>query len=204
LDERELLRLATQGDVRAFEALIEPRLASIRRFARAFCRNPADADDLAQEALLRAFRALPKYRGDAALSTWLYTVARSTFLDWRRSKATRMGTLEEPLAEDHSNDDPRQDDLLNTRLEVERLWAAIGQLDPRFRTVIVLFDIEGLSYEEIASVEALPVGTVRSRLSRARKHLLELLGASGGQEVAAPPGTAVDPTPSNQAAGSSS
>lgn len=203
-DEQELLGLAIAGDVRAFERLIEPHVATLRRFARAFCHNPSDADDLAQEALLRAFRALPKFRGDAALSTWLYTVARSTFLDWRRSRAAHAAALEDPLVDERPADEPRQDELLQGRLEAERLWAALRRLDPRFRTVVVLFDIEGLSYEEIAAVEDVPVGTVRSRLSRARRHLLELLeGSEPAEEVEAPRGTAAEAAPSNEPAGSS-
>jgi len=140
--------------------------------------NWQDADDIAQEALIKAFRAFPRFDGRASLSTWLYTVARSASIDWHRSRMGQASQRENALPSSHPAAEPGQDEACSQQQERERLWRAIGCLDERNRVPLVLFEVEGLSYEQIAAIEAVPIGTIRSRLSRARLELRERLAES--------------------------
>jgi RNA polymerase sigma-70 factor (ECF subfamily) len=170
----DLIQKARNGDPSAFEELVRPHLDSLRRFIFSLSSNWQDADDIAQETLLKAFRSFKTFDDRASLSTWLYTVARSTCVDWSRSRIGKVRP-HKPLKETLPAKGPNQDELLDAKLNAELLWRAIEQLDEKHRSVLVLFDIEGISYEEIAQIESVPVGTIRSRLSRARSRLLELL-----------------------------
>jgi RNA polymerase sigma-70 factor (ECF subfamily) len=171
----DVFQKARDGDPAAFQEIIRPHLDSVRRFVFSMSSNWQDADDITQEALIKAFRAFRTFDGRAALSTWLYTVARSASIDWHRSRLGRAAQCEKPLPELHPSPEPGQDQSCSEKQEHARLWAAIQSLEDHSRVPLVLFEIEGLSYEEIAAVEAIPVGTVRSRLSRARQQLRELL-----------------------------
>ena len=195
-EHTELLGRARSGDPLAFEQLIRPHLDSIRRFALSFAKNAVDADDLAQDALIKAFRSFHTYDGAAALPTWLYTVARSTFLDSRRSRLHKARGREHQLDEALPNEHPTQEALLDRRQQVEKLWAAIRTLDPRFRVPLVLADVEGMTYEEVADIEGVPIGTVRSRIARARAKLLELLQSSPKPVVATAPRRGTQPVSS--------
>lgn len=153
-------------------------------------KNWQDADDIAQEALLKAFRAFPTFDGRASLSTWLYTVARSASIDWHRSRLGQAAQRENPLPSTHPASQPRPDEVCSQQQQRERLWQAIQGLDERQRVPLVLFEIDGLSYDEIAAIEDVPVGTIRSRLSRARQELREQLaeelpvsGVRGGESA---------------------
>jgi RNA polymerase sigma-70 factor, ECF subfamily len=174
----QLLERARAGDSAAFGELIRPHLASVRRFAYAFARRWSDADDLAQEALFKAYRAIGSFEGRASLATWLYSVTRSVCLDHYRGKLAHARSAEDPL-EDHAENAPASqagpDGLLEAKGEAERLWQALKMLPAEFRVPLVLFEIEGLAYEEIARIESVPIGTIRSRLSRGRQQLKALL-----------------------------
>jgi RNA polymerase sigma-70 factor (ECF subfamily) len=179
----ELVRRAQQGDVRAFERLIEAHIPLVRRFARAFARSHEAASDLAQDALIKVYRSIGGYRFQSSFSTWLYAIVRNVYLDDARSRAGRERAAERPLEPGRVDADPTADpDALRAdrRLEREetrrRVWAALGAVPEDFRATLVLFDIEGLTYEEIAAIENAPLGTVKSRLSRGREHLRRLLG----------------------------
>ena len=143
-----------------------------------FSSNWQDADDIAQEALLKAFRAFPNFDGRASLSTWLYTVVRSASIDWHRSRLGQASQRENALPSVHPAPQLSQDEACSQQQDRERLWQAIQRLDERYRVPLVLFEVEGQSYEEIAAIEAVPVGTIRSRLSRGRQELRELLAES--------------------------
>ncbi len=184
----EILDRARQGDPEAFQELVRPHLSSIRRFALSFAGNPSDADDLAQEALIKAYRAMASYRGGGALSTWLYTIARHSFLDARRSHLGRARQRETELPEESPDPGEQPEALVVEKNETERLLAAIRCLDPTFRVPLVLSDVEGMSYEEIAEIEKVPIGTVRSRISRARDKLRQGL-TSGWAEAEAGQGS---------------
>jgi RNA polymerase sigma-70 factor (ECF subfamily) len=179
-EERDV-HLAQSGDARAFERLIAAHVEKIRRFARAFARSDADADDLAQEALIKVYRSIRSYRLEAAFSTWLYAVVRNAYLDAQKSRAGRARASERPLPPGEREGQPDEaplapDELLARAQERQRLWEAIGRVSEEFRTALVLFDVEGLSYEEIAAIERIPLGTVKSRLKRGRDQLRRQLG----------------------------
>jgi RNA polymerase sigma-70 factor (ECF subfamily) len=188
----ELVERAQAGEVRAFEALVESELPRLRRFARAFASDPLDADDLAQEALVRVYRNLRSFRWQSAFSTWLFAVVRSAFLDAAKGRAGTRRTREEPLHDRHRElaGGARPDEALAAEQDRRRVWAALRQVPPEFRTAVVLFDIEGCSYDEVAAIEEVAVGTVKSRLSRGRAHLRRLLEADG---EGAPDGIGVQP-----------
>jgi RNA polymerase sigma-70 factor, ECF subfamily len=181
-EEQDVIR-AQAGDVRAFERLIATHVEKIRRFARAFAHSDADADDLAQEALIKVYRSIRSYRLEAAFSTWLYAVVRNAFLDIQKSRAGRERASERPIertdGETAAAEMPLPDELLSQAQERRRLWDAIGSISAQFRTALVLFDVEGLSYEEIAAIERIPLGTVKSRLKRGRDQLRRLLQQRG-------------------------
>jgi RNA polymerase sigma-70 factor (ECF subfamily) len=198
--DRQLLERARAGDSDAFGELIRPHVPSVRRFAYAFARRWSDADDLAQDALLKAFRAIASFEGRSSLSTWLYSVTRSVCFDHYRSKLAHARDAEEPYEETENggaaSPSAGPDRLLETRDEAEQLWRALKRLPAEFRVPLVLYEIEGLGYEEIAHVEGVPIGTIRSRLSRARQQLKALLieHADVPRQAA---GTGADSTSSN-------
>jgi RNA polymerase sigma-70 factor (ECF subfamily) len=147
---------ARAGDPQAFQELIRPHLDALRRFVFSLSSNWQDADDIAQEALIKAFRAFPS-------------------IDWHRSRMGQAPQRENPLPSTHPTLELRQDEACSQQQDRERLWQAIRCLDERNRVPLVLFEVEGLSYDEIAAIEDVPVGTIRSRISRARQELRQRL-----------------------------
>jgi len=197
---------AKDGDVRAFESVIAGHLPQVRRFARAFAPTESDADDLAQEALVKVYRSLASFRFQSAFSTWVYSVVRNAFLDFAKSRAARERLAQEPLEMEHERIEggASPDEGISAEHERRRLWRALRQIPAEFRSAIVLFEIEGHSCEEVASIERVAVGTVKSRLSRGRALLREALG---GAEEAIPlrrgaPGTGRAETSSHSRSGS--
>jgi RNA polymerase sigma-70 factor (ECF subfamily) len=185
-----LIGRAQGGDVVAFEALAAAHLGLVRRFARAFAPSEADADDLAQDALIKVYKSLRLFRYQAAFSTWLYAVVRNVFLDVAKSRAVRERAAEEPM---HGQEvegiagEGAPDELLAQAQDRQRIWSALREVPVEFRTALVLFDIEGHSYDEVAAIEKVAVGTVKSRLSRGRAHLRRLLCPGEEEEAPAPP-----------------
>ncbi len=180
-DANELIRRAQLGDVAAFERLVATIIPRIRRFARAFAHCNEDADDLAQEALIKVYRAIGSYRFEAAFSTWVFTLVRNCFRDAAKGQAARLRALDNavgPGGPDAEEGPPQADALMEQAEERQRLWRAIGEVPAEFRTALVLSDIEGFSYDEIAAVEKVALGTVKSRISRGREQLRRLLGAA--------------------------
>jgi RNA polymerase sigma-70 factor (ECF subfamily) len=188
-----LVARAQEGDLRAFEALAVEFSPQVRRFARAFAGSDADADDLAQDALLRVYRNLRRFTYQSAFSTWLYAVVRNVFLDAARGRAGTARRTEEPLADGHADREggARPDEDLEREQARRQVWNALQQVPAEYRTALVLFDIEGCTYDEVAAVEGVPVGTVKSRLHRGRAHLRTLLEAAGE-----PAGTSGEVAPS--------
>ncbi|HVE86898.1 MAG TPA: sigma-70 family RNA polymerase sigma factor [Myxococcales bacterium] len=177
-----LIGRAQQGDVRAFEQLISAQLPQIRRYALAFGRSEADAADLAQEALVKAYTSLRLFRFQSAFSSWLYAIVHNVFLDHVRSRRGREQQMEEPLdptRHERTAEAATPDEQLAREEERRRLWVAIRQVPVDLRSALVLFDIEGHTYDEISAIEGVPVGTVKSRLFRGREALRKVLGQAG-------------------------
>ncbi len=141
--------------------------------ARWLTRNDHDADDVVQEAYLRAFRFFDGFHGGDSRA-WLLAIVRNACYTWLEQNRKPSVPLEECVSEAPSLD-PTPEALLLDRLDREQLRRAIEELAPEFREAIVLRELEGLSYKEIASITGTPIGTVMSRLARARARLLQLL-----------------------------
>ena len=158
-----------------FEQVVLPHLDAAYNLARWLVRSPADADDLVQEAYLRALRFFDGFRGGDSRA-WILKIVRNTCYSWARKK--RPGGAEEEFDETvHSKEGEREDAeaKLVAGAESERVRKALEALPDAFREVLVLREIEGLSYKEIADVTGVPMGTVMSSLSRARQRLREQL-----------------------------
>jgi RNA polymerase sigma-70 factor (ECF subfamily) len=166
-DERDLLARSRAGDLHAFEDLVRIHQDRIYNLAYRITGNHEDASDAAQDAFVRVFQALARFREDAAFSTWLYRIATNAALDLvrRRPAAPPVG-----LSVNHpAPDDPERDAV---RWEIgRRVQAALANVPAEFRAALVLRDLQGLPYEDVAHVLQIPVGTVRSRISRGREAL---------------------------------
>lgn len=177
-EQRGLIERVKEGDVAAFERLVEPHLPRVRRFARSMVSDPADADDIAQDALLKAYLGIRNYRHRSSFSTWLYRIVRNTCIDAARSAYRKRRDRSEPLGDDNEPEagaEGRPEHALQLARQRERLWAALRRLPPEYRTAVLLFDLEGFAQDEVAAIEAVSVGTVKSRISRGRKQLRTLL-----------------------------
>lgn len=178
-DERDLIRRSCAGDLTAFESLVRIHQARVYNLAYRVTGNHEDAADAAQDAFVRAFQALPRFRGESSLATWLHRIATNAALDLVRRRPD-LPPVELP-PDQPARDDPAAE--VHRREVGRRVQAAVGRLPVDYRVVVVLRDFQGLAYEEIARVLQVPIGTVRSRLSRGREALRELLldlvGAEG-------------------------
>jgi RNA polymerase sigma-70 factor (ECF subfamily) len=162
-------------DPAAFEAAVLPHLDAAYTLARYLLRDDADAEDAVQEACLRALRYFAGFRGVEGRA-WLLRIVRNTCFTWRRRRKADAAvvSLDVDLHEEHVGGESPEDALLLAASR-DALHAAIDALPAEFREVIVLRELEGLSYGEIGEVAGVPVGTVMSRLSRARKRLQHAL-----------------------------
>ena len=172
------LKRAARGDEAAFEALISPYLDTTYRLCLRMMGNEQDAADMAQEALVRAWRNLSTYKAQSRFSTWLYRITQNVCLDELRKRKNRQA---ESLQELHEAgfDPPDNAAAPETVIEIKdtrsQLSRAIGTLSDEHRAAILLRDVHGLSYEEIASVLDVNLNTVKSRISRARANLRSIL-----------------------------
>jgi RNA polymerase sigma-70 factor (ECF subfamily) len=177
-DEAALIERAQAGDEAALEALLSRHEGRILRFARQACGHEADAEDVLQETLLTMVGALPGFRGEAALDTWLFTVARRACLHRRRKAARRQSIaprVDLDAAEAVADPGPDPERLAEREQLAVRVSAALDALDEKYRGVLVLRDVEGLTAPEVGEVLGLSVAAVKSRLHRARAQLREAL-----------------------------
>ena len=173
-----LVERAREGDVAAFERLIATYQGKVYTFAFAFTGQPDLAQDLAQEALVKVYRSLGSFRFQSAFTTWLYSIVKNTYLDAVKSRAGRERALEEPLSEREIaglRELGTAEERLLQKESRRALFAALRQVPQAFRTVVMMADVQGLSYEEIAAALSLPIGTVKSRLKRGRDALKDIL-----------------------------
>jgi RNA polymerase sigma-70 factor (ECF subfamily) len=175
-DEQRILRRIQEGDKRAFEELLDQYESRIYRLALRYTGSVPDAEDLTQEIFLGIYRNIGTFRGASRLSTWVYRVAINHCLQYCRKRrldtAPHIEEMEMPSTDWHN--DPVQ---VATRQELAiQVESALAQLSPLHRDVILLHEMQGLTYQECAAVLNVPVGTVKSRLSNAFARLRELLG----------------------------
>ena len=194
VNEREVDRLLVarvqQGDKRAFELLVSKYQRKINRLVSRLVRDAAEIEDVTQEAFIKAYRALPQFRGESAFYTWLYRIAINTAKNYLASQGRRAPTTTDNDAEEAETfDDADQlrdintpESLLMSKQVGETVSRAMEALPEELRTAIQLREIEGMSYEDIAAAMDCPIGTVRSRIFRAREsiaaELRPLLGTS--------------------------
>jgi RNA polymerase sigma-70 factor (ECF subfamily) len=183
--DAELLDGVRRGDRKAVEELLSRYEASIYRFGLRMCGNEEAAREVLQETLLGAFRSLPSFRGDAAISTWLYQIARSFCIKQRRGEHPAESLQEEAGAR-LAEPSPAPDARAHAREIGAALSAAIAALPSEFREVLVLRDVEGLSAEEAAGIIGIEVGALKSRLHRARAQLRTELATLLGDADAGP------------------
>lgn len=176
MDEEKLIRKATAGDAAAFNALMGMHERRMYAVALRMCSNPEDAQDCLQEAMLRIFRSLDRFKGQASFATWVYRITVNTCLDELRRRKTRPNTSLDGLLD--AGWAPADASASPEKRAMQRelragLAQAMRELPEDMRAAVVLRDVEGYAYEEIAEILNINVGTVKSRISRAREKLRE-------------------------------
>jgi RNA polymerase sigma-70 factor (ECF subfamily) len=177
ITDLSLVQRVQRGDKAAFDALVLKYQHKLVKLVSRYTRNPAEAEDVAQEAFIKAYRALPQFRGDSAFYTWLYRIAINTaknaVVSRDRSPIDYDLDLQNPgesyEVQSRMKDSETPEALVLTEEIRTTVNSAIDQLPEDLRTAIMLRELEGLSYEEIAASMDCPVGTVRSRIFRARE-----------------------------------
>jgi RNA polymerase sigma-70 factor (ECF subfamily) len=171
-----LVQLAQRGDPGAFDALVRRYQHKVVKLVLRYVRDPAEAEDIAQEAFIKAYRALPRFRGDSAFYTWLYRIAINTAKNVLAARGRSpvsydidKDSEDSSAVESYMKDTATPEALAMTDEIRSTVNDAIDQLPEDLRTAIVLRELEGLSYDEIAQAMSCPVGTVRSRIFRARE-----------------------------------
>lgn len=173
-----LLRRACKGDVQAFEELMQSHESRIYAIALRMMGNREDAQDCAQEAMVRIYRAMGSFKGQSALATWIYRITMNTCLDELRRRKARKVTSLDSLVDNGWSPTDTGDTPEEHGLRVEKqnaLNQAIQSLPDDMRAAIILRDVKGYSYDEIASILDANVGTIKSRISRGREKLREIL-----------------------------
>lgn len=188
-----LVERVQRGDKAAFELLVSKYQRKIVRLISRLVRDPAEVEDVAQEAFIKAYRAIPQFRGESAFYTWLYRIAVNSAKNYLASQGRRAPTSTDADAEeaetfgeaDALRDINTPESVLMSKQIARTVNAAMAGLPEELRTAISLREIEGLSYEEIAEMMDCPIGTVRSRIFRAREaiaaKLRPLLETQGGR-----------------------
>ena len=181
--DQVLVERAQRGDKHAFELLVTKYQRRLARLLSRFIRDPAEVEDVAQEAFIKAYRALPAFRGESAFYTWLYRIGINTAKNYLVAMGRRAPTTTEFDAEEAENfeggellhDINTPESQLMTKEIAQTVNEAMEALPEELKTAIVLREIEGLSYEDIANVMNCPIGTVRSRIFRAREAIAQKL-----------------------------
>jgi RNA polymerase sigma-70 factor (ECF subfamily) len=177
-----LVRLAQAGDARAFEALVVKYQRRIARHVARYVRNSGDVEDVVQDTFIRAFRGLASFRGDSSFYSWLYRIATNCALSFLRRQPQdqllgddapdeRVRPFEPGVSD---GEDPER--TLMAGQIADAVQKGLGHLQPELVDALTLFEVEGKSYEEIGRMLGVPIGTVRSRIFRAREALAKRLG----------------------------
>lgn len=181
--DHELVLRAQQGDKQAFALLASKYQRKLARLLSRLIRDPAEVEDVTQEALIKAYRALPGFRGESAFYTWLYRIGVNTAKNYLVSQGRRPPTTTEFDSEEAETfeeagalrDNNTPESALLTKQIAQTVQSAMDALPEELRTAITLREIEGMSYEDIAAAMNCPIGTVRSRIFRAREAIAEKL-----------------------------
>ncbi|MCR6546292.1 RNA polymerase sigma factor [Dehalobacterium formicoaceticum] len=183
----ELVRRSQQGDIAAFEELISQHQQKTYNIAYRLMGNHHDAGDLAQEALIKVYKSIGSFRYDSSFSTWVYHIVTNVCRDELRKRSRhQVSYLDEPVSlydgevhKEVADDTFNPEDAYERKESAEYIQGLINTLNPEYRMVIILREMLGLSYEEIAQELDITLGTVKSRLNRARKYLKERIVRGG-------------------------
>jgi len=179
MDDHELIVKFKNGDTSAFGDIVIKYQDRIYNLCRHMLGNAHNAEDAAQDVFLKAFQALPKFEPDASLYTWLYRIATNTCIDYKRKPIWESlfgdSGEGEKLVHDRASDAPSPEKLYQSKQIDRALQINLGKLSPKLRAIIILKEIEELSYEEIADTLEISMGTVKSRIARAREELQKLM-----------------------------
>ena len=175
--DQVLVERAQRGDKTAFDLLVSKYQRKLQRLLSRLVRDPGEVEDVTQEAFIKAYRALPTFRGDSAFYTWLYRIGINTAKNYLVAAGRRAPTATEIDADEAEGfedgeqlrDTSTPEHILMSRQIADTVNEAMSGLPEELRSAIALREIEGLSYEEIATVMNCPIGTVRSRIYRARE-----------------------------------
>lgn len=181
-NENSLLIKARQGDIQAFEELVGSYYTKVYNICYRMLSNSEDASEQAQETFIKAFRYIKDFKGNCSVSTWLYRIATNVCLDFiRKNKNKKTVSLEQNTFEDLQvkdrlmSDNPGPEKAAELNAQKDAIKNALSKMNEKNRMIIILRDFMGLSYDQIADTISAPVGTVKSRISRARSELRDLL-----------------------------
>jgi RNA polymerase sigma-70 factor, ECF subfamily len=178
-DDLKIIKRFQDGDLPAFGDIVLKYQDRIYNLCRHMLGNANDAEDAAQDVFLKAYQALPKFQPEASVYTWLYRIATNTCIDYKKKPIfeSLFGDSHEgeKLVHDRASDAPSPEKLYESKQIDEALQESLGKLSPKLRAIIILKEIEELSYEEIADTLEISMGTVKSRIARAREELQKLM-----------------------------
>jgi RNA polymerase sigma-70 factor, ECF subfamily len=182
VNEDIVVRNAQNGDIEAFEAIVDRYQKMIYNLSYKMLGNPDDADEASQEIFIRIYRSIRKFKFDSKFSTWIYRIATNLCLDLIRSSKTGTVHIEKPIETDEGemvreipDEGISLEDTVLRSEKTEIVRKAVVKLQPGYKTVLILRDIQGHSYMEIAEILDLPEGTVKSRINRGRQELKRIL-----------------------------
>jgi RNA polymerase sigma-70 factor (ECF subfamily) len=186
--DRVLIDRFKGGDASAFDEMVSRYWSRIYSMVNQLLRNPQDAEEVTQDAFIRAHRGLGSFRGESAFSTWLYQIAtnlaRNRYWYWWRRKRDQSVSLDMPMGPENDttladiipSEVETPDDITVTQEFVSRIAYGMERLNPKHREILILRNVKNLSYDEIAEILHISVGTVKSRIARARESLRSKLG----------------------------
>ena len=188
-EEQRWIAAARNGDQESFEKLVRLYEKRVFSLTSRMCRNSADAEEAAQEAFLAAWQALPAFRGDASFATWLYRLVSNACVDILRREGRHQAMAGPSLDDEESSPEPTDKSpsphALAERAELRRqIEAGLAALPPEYRQVLILREIHQCTYDEIAQICSIDLGTVKSRINRGRKRLRKILLESGNFSAA--------------------
>ena len=188
-EEQRWIAAARNGDQESFEKLVRLYEKRVFSLTSRMCRNSADAEEAAQEAFLAAWQALPAFRGDASFATWLYRLVSNACVDILRREGRHQVMAGPTLDDEESSPEPPDKSpsphALAERAELRRqIEAGLAALPPEYRQVLILREIHQCTYDEIAQICSIDLGTVKSRINRGRKRLRKILLESGNFSAA--------------------